>query len=117
MVQVDWVACHSCEATKEQQQLQEAREEKERRKASRKHKRSGSDKCLFNLGAIVGVFGKETRKLEGPSAASAAGADVASGSLEAERSLQQYMKGNRVMQCPTCQHGLEKTEGNCNHVM
>ncbi|KAK9822582.1 hypothetical protein WJX74_007272 [Apatococcus lobatus] len=28
-----------------------------------------------------------------------------------------YLKKNKTLQCPMCGHGIQKTEGNCNHVM
>ena len=34
---------------------------------------------------------------------------------EAEKSLEEYRKFHRIVKCPTCKHGIEKT-GGCNHM-
>ena len=37
------------------------------------------------------------------------------GKKEAEKGLEEYRKLNRILKCPTCNHGIEKT-GGCNHM-
>ncbi len=37
------------------------------------------------------------------------------GEKEADRGLEEYRRNNRVMNCPSCNHGIEKISG-CNHV-
>ena len=37
------------------------------------------------------------------------------GRQEAEKGLEEYRKHHFVMNCPTCNHGIEKTYG-CNHM-
>lgn len=31
--------------------------------------------------------------------------------------IRRYLKKHKTLQCPMCGHGIQKTEGNCNHVM
>ena len=37
------------------------------------------------------------------------------GQKEAEKGLEEYRKSNRMITCPTCNHGIEKIDG-CNHL-